>query len=73
MPIKFDMKDPETKATVGGWDAETEYVVKTGDDPTTGVVDAEEPEEAEPTAAEGSPGESESAPGPAAVKAAMAG
>ena len=67
--LKFDMSDPETKATVSGWDANTQYTVETGDDPTSGVVTSAGPEEEEPT----TPEEGSATPGPAAVKAAMAG
>lgn len=69
--LKFDMTDPQTKATVGTWTPNTEYSVQTTDDPTSGVVeDVEgenetgEPADQEPVTA--------GAPGPAAVKAAMA-
>lgn len=60
--LKFDMTDPETKATVESWAPNTEYTVVTGETPT-GIVQTvdEEVEPAEPAAA----------PGPAAVRAAM--
>jgi len=62
--VKFDMNDPETKATVAGWDPNTEYVVRTTDKPASGMaVTVEEEEPETPEAPEN--------PGPAAVKAAM--
>lgn len=64
--VKFDMRDPETKATVAGWAPDTEYVVRTTANPATGMAETVETEEAEPE----SPESGESA-GPAAVKSAM--
>lgn len=63
--VKFDMNDPETKATVAGWAPNTEYVVRTTDNPASGMAVTVDEEEAETPA----PPEN---PGPAAVKSAMA-
>lgn len=70
--VKLDMKDPATKAVVDGWADNTEYVIKTGaglNRATAEVVEPEEEEEEVPEA----PEEAAAEPGPAAVKAAMAG
>lgn len=66
--VKFDLSDPETKATVSAWDPNTEYTVQTTDDPATGIAEVITEPEAEPA---GTP--EAGAPGPAAVKAAMGG
>lgn len=63
--LKFDMTDPETKATVQGWEDGTDYTV-TMVDSQAGTATYEE----ETPAEEGAPTE-EAEPGPAAVKAAM--
>lgn len=69
--LKFNMADPETKAAVAGWAPNTEYAVTTTDDPASGIVEevVNEPEGEAAGAAEAGA----TAPGPAAVKAAMAG
>lgn len=64
--VKFDMNDPETKATVGSWaDGETYPITMVSSAAGTGTYEEVE-EEAAP------PAEGAGAPGPAAVKAAMA-
>jgi hypothetical protein len=60
--LKFDFSDPETKATVQGWDDGADYTV-TMEDSQAGTAVYEEEGTAEAPA--------EGAPGPAAVKAAM--
>ena len=68
--IKLDMKDPATKAVVDGWADNTEYVIRTGSGPNRATAEVVEPEE---SPEEETTEEAASAPGPAAVKAAMAG
>jgi hypothetical protein len=64
MPIKFDMSDPETAAEVGSWEDGQTYPI-TMVDSKGGVGEyTEEPAEEETPAPA-------TAPGPAAVKAAM--
>lgn len=70
--VKLDMKDPATKAVVDAWADNTEYVIRTGAGPNRATAEVVEPEEEEPEAPE-TPAEGASAPGPSAVKAAMAG
>jgi len=66
MPIKFDMTDPETKATVDAWADLTEYTIVTGEGANRHIVEVvgDEMEDLE----EELPAES---PGPAAVTRAM--
>lgn len=68
--VKFDMTDPETKATVAGWEDGAEYNV-TMVSSKAGTATFEEPgveeEEAAPAEGEAAP----PAPGPAAVSAAL--
>lgn len=47
--VKFDMRDPETKATVEGWTDNTEYTIRTGMGPRRALAEVvEAPEEPEP-------------------------
>lgn len=65
MPIKFDMTDPETAKEVGSWEDGQVYPITMVDSKAgIGEYEAEDTEE-EPAPA--------TAPGPAAVKAAMGG
>lgn len=61
--LKFDMNDPETKATVQGWEDGVDYTV-TMEDSQAGTAVYEPEGTAEPAAPP-------AAPGPAAVKAAI--
>jgi hypothetical protein len=65
--LKFDMSDPETKATVQGWENGAEYVVTMVDSAAGTASYEEEPVEEEAAAAPAP------APGPAAVAKAMGG
>lgn len=70
--IKFDMNDPETKATVQGWEDGAEYTV-TMEDSQAGTATYEEEPAAEEEAAPAAPAATEPGPGPAAVAKAMGG
>lgn len=67
--LKFDLTDEETKATVTGWEDGQDYTI-TMTNSAAGLATYEEAAPEEETEAEGGIA---TAPGPAAVKAAMAG
>ena len=68
--VKFDMRDPETKAVVEGWADNTEYTILTGAGPARSIAQVVDTAVEEEPIEE--PGEEVvPPPGPAAVKKAM--